>query len=162
MTRVKDKPDMSKKLKIIPLGGLGEIGLNIMAYEYADKIIVVDCGLMFPESHMPGIDLVHAISSRHWCDEPSAPTDIPAWVATILTFSLQYPMVFLIWSKVRPMANTAKELAKTVFPVVASPAAQPIMFCSATPILKNLLGNFSANFAVIVDLERSASSTTIS
>jgi ribonuclease J len=46
------------KLKIIPLGGLGEIGLNMMAFEYADSIIVVDCGLMFPEDYMLGIDIV--------------------------------------------------------------------------------------------------------
>lgn len=45
-------------LKIIPLGGLGEIGLNMMALEYNDTIIVVDCGLMFPEDYMLGIDIV--------------------------------------------------------------------------------------------------------
>jgi ribonuclease J len=45
-------------LKIIPLGGLGEIGLNMMVFEYEDDIIVVDCGLMFPEPHMLGIDMV--------------------------------------------------------------------------------------------------------
>jgi ribonuclease J len=45
-------------LKITPLGGLGEIGLNIMVYEHGDDIIVVDCGLMFPEPSMLGIDLV--------------------------------------------------------------------------------------------------------
>lgn len=45
-------------LKIIPLGGLGEIGLNMMVFEYGDAIIVVDCGLMFPEDHMLGIDIV--------------------------------------------------------------------------------------------------------
>jgi len=45
-------------LRVIPLGGLGEIGLNMMAYEHGDYIIVVDCGLMFPEPHMLGIDIV--------------------------------------------------------------------------------------------------------
>jgi ribonuclease J len=47
-----------KKLKIIPLGGLQEIGKNITAFEYGDDIIVVDCGLAFPEDEMLGIDLV--------------------------------------------------------------------------------------------------------
>lgn len=47
----------SSKLKIIPLGGLEQIGLNITAFEYEDSIIVVDCGLAFPEDDMLGIDL---------------------------------------------------------------------------------------------------------
>ncbi|MCH5273179.1 MAG: ribonuclease J [Lachnospiraceae bacterium] len=46
------------KLRIIPLGGLEQIGMNITAYEYEDSIIVVDCGLAFPEDDMLGIDLV--------------------------------------------------------------------------------------------------------
>ena len=45
-------------LKIIPLGGLGEIGLNMALFECGEDIIIVDCGLMFPEPHMLGIDLV--------------------------------------------------------------------------------------------------------
>ncbi|SFK77134.1 ribonuclease J [Lachnospiraceae bacterium KH1T2] len=45
------------KLKIIPLGGLEQIGMNITAFEYEDSIIVVDCGLAFPEDDMLGIDL---------------------------------------------------------------------------------------------------------
>lgn len=48
----------SSKLKIIPLGGLEQIGMNITAFEYEDSIIVVDCGLAFPEDDMLGIDLV--------------------------------------------------------------------------------------------------------
>ncbi len=53
-----DNPDSKKKLKIIPLGGLGEIGLNMMIYETLNDIIIVDCGLMFPEDYMLGIDMV--------------------------------------------------------------------------------------------------------
>ena len=52
------KEKQNKKLKIIPLGGLEQIGMNITAFEYEDSIIVVDCGLSFPEDDMFGIDLV--------------------------------------------------------------------------------------------------------
>jgi len=45
-------------LKVIPLGGLGEIGLNMMVMEYDQHIIIIDAGLMFPEDYMPGIDMV--------------------------------------------------------------------------------------------------------
>ena len=48
----------NSKLKIIPLGGLEQIGMNITAFEFEDSIIVVDCGLSFPEDEMYGIDLV--------------------------------------------------------------------------------------------------------
>nr|WP_278308364.1 ribonuclease J [Oxobacter pfennigii] len=47
-----------EKLKIIPLGGLGEIGKNMTVIEYKNDIIVIDCGLMFPEEEMLGIDIV--------------------------------------------------------------------------------------------------------
>ena len=47
-----------KELKIIPLGGLEQIGMNITAFEYGNSIVVVDCGLAFPEDDMLGIDLV--------------------------------------------------------------------------------------------------------
>ncbi len=49
---------MAKNLRIIPLGGLGEIGKNMTVYEYGRAMIVVDCGVMFPDSDMYGIDLV--------------------------------------------------------------------------------------------------------
>jgi len=47
-----------KKLKILPLGGLGEIGKNMMVYEYDDEIMIVDTGIMFPENDMLGIDYI--------------------------------------------------------------------------------------------------------
>ena len=47
-----------ESVKIIPLGGLEQIGMNITAIEYEDSIIVIDCGLAFPEDDMLGIDLV--------------------------------------------------------------------------------------------------------
>ena len=52
------KIENASKLKIIPVGGLEQIGLNITAFEYEDSIIVVDCGLSFPEDDMLGVDLV--------------------------------------------------------------------------------------------------------
>ena len=52
------KNNSGSKLKIIPLGGLEQIGMNITAFEYEDSLVVVDCGLAFPEDDMPGIDLV--------------------------------------------------------------------------------------------------------
>ena len=48
----------NQSVKIIPLGGLEQIGMNITAFEYEDSIIVVDCGLAFPDDEMLGIDLV--------------------------------------------------------------------------------------------------------
>lgn len=57
MTKRKDLNSVSN-LKIIPLGGLEQIGMNITAFEYEDSIIVVDCGLSFPADDMLGIDLV--------------------------------------------------------------------------------------------------------
>ena len=52
------KKENNEKLRIIPLGGLEKIGMNITAFEYGDSIIVVDCGLAFPQDDMLGVDLV--------------------------------------------------------------------------------------------------------
>ena len=49
---------MAEKMKIIPLGGLNEIGKNMTVYEHGGEIIVVDCGMGFPDEDMYGIDLV--------------------------------------------------------------------------------------------------------
>lgn len=54
----KNEQKSDSKLKIIPLGGLEQIGMNITAFEYEDSIVVVDCGLSFPTDDMLGIDLV--------------------------------------------------------------------------------------------------------
>ncbi|MCR5153935.1 MAG: ribonuclease J, partial [Lachnospiraceae bacterium] len=55
---MRKRPADFKGLKIIPLGGLEQIGMNITAYEYEDSIIVVDCGMAFPTEDMPGVDCV--------------------------------------------------------------------------------------------------------
>ena len=49
---------MTSQLRVIPLGGLGEIGKNMMAFEYEDDIVIVDCGVQFPEEGMFGVDLI--------------------------------------------------------------------------------------------------------
>lgn len=54
----RNEKNIGSKLKIIPLGGLEQIGMNITAFQYEDCIVVVDCGLSFPDDDMLGIDLV--------------------------------------------------------------------------------------------------------
>ena len=49
---------LTEQLRVIPLGGLGEIGKNMMALEYGDDIIIIDCGVQFPEEGMLGVDLI--------------------------------------------------------------------------------------------------------
>ena len=49
---------MDSAVRLIPLGGLGEIGLNMMLVESGDDLIAIDCGLMFPDDELPGIDYV--------------------------------------------------------------------------------------------------------
>ena len=49
---------MAKALNVVPLGGLGEFGMHIMAFCYDDSIIVVDCGLLFPEQELLGVDII--------------------------------------------------------------------------------------------------------
>ena len=51
-------PSLMHKLKVIPLGGLGEFGMNMMAFEFDDDIIIVDCGVMFPDAELLGVDII--------------------------------------------------------------------------------------------------------
>ena len=45
-------------VRILPLGGLGEIGRNMTVIEHAGQLLVIDCGVLFPDEHHPGIDLI--------------------------------------------------------------------------------------------------------
>ncbi len=55
---MKRDQNLTQTLKIIPLGGLGEIGMNMLVFEYGDTMFVIDSGLMFPEDYMLGVDFV--------------------------------------------------------------------------------------------------------
>ncbi|WP_347345045.1 ribonuclease J [Microbacterium sp.] len=58
-TTVYDPPALEPGvLRITPLGGLGEVGRNMTVFEYEGKLLVVDCGVLFPEEHQPGVDLI--------------------------------------------------------------------------------------------------------
>src|SRR5690625_3472038 len=45
-------------LRAVPLGGLGEVGRNMMVYEHGGRLLIVDCGVLFPEDNQPGVDLI--------------------------------------------------------------------------------------------------------
>ncbi|MEO8519275.1 MAG: ribonuclease J, partial [Dermatophilaceae bacterium] len=59
---IKDKDNLptlpSNGLRVVPLGGLGEIGRNMTVFEHAGRLLVVDCGVLFPEEHQPGVDVI--------------------------------------------------------------------------------------------------------
>ena len=58
-TNVYDPPALERgTLRVTPLGGLGEIGRNMTVFEYDGKLLIVDCGVLFPEEHQPGVDLI--------------------------------------------------------------------------------------------------------
>ncbi|HWT33796.1 MAG TPA: ribonuclease J [Microbacterium sp.] len=59
MTNPTDPPALpTGTLRVIPLGGLGEVGRNMTVFEYDGKLLIVDCGVLFPEEHHPGVDLI--------------------------------------------------------------------------------------------------------
>jgi ribonuclease J len=59
LTTIQTPPELeSGTLRVIPVGGLGEIGRNMTVYEIDGKLLVVDCGVLFPEEHQPGVDLI--------------------------------------------------------------------------------------------------------
>ena len=69
---IKKKPKSKSKesIKVIPIGGLGAIGRNMTLFEYKDEIIIVDCGIMFPDDEQPGIDFIipdfsYVIKNKH-------------------------------------------------------------------------------------------------
>ena len=101
-------------------------------------------------------------SSSIWWDFPSSPTVRPACVAQIFTFRSGTQTLWRICSNALPVANIANELANATFPWEASPAAIPIMFASATPMLKKRSGWAFPKAVVLVDPDRSASRTTTS
>ena len=51
-------PPAREALRIVPLGGLGEVGRNMAVLEHAGKLLIIDCGVLFPEDHQPGVDLI--------------------------------------------------------------------------------------------------------
>ena len=57
-TVIDPEPLEAGTLRIIPIGGLGEVGRNMTSYEIDGKILIVDCGVLFPEEHQPGVDLI--------------------------------------------------------------------------------------------------------
>jgi ribonuclease J len=58
-TTVYDPPELAAgTLRVTPLGGLGEVGRNMTVFEYEGKLLIVDCGVLFPEEHQPGVDLI--------------------------------------------------------------------------------------------------------
>src|SRR6478736_954281 len=58
-TTLYDPPELAAgTLRIVPLGGLGEVGRNMTVFEYGGKLLIVDCGVLFPEEHQPGVDLI--------------------------------------------------------------------------------------------------------
>jgi ribonuclease J len=58
-TTVYDPPALAPQtLRVTPMGGLGEVGRNMTLFEYEGKLLVVDCGVLFPEEHQPGVDLI--------------------------------------------------------------------------------------------------------
>lgn len=57
-TVIDPAPLAAGTLRIIPIGGLGEVGRNMTSYEIDGKILIVDCGVLFPEEHQPGVDLI--------------------------------------------------------------------------------------------------------
>ncbi|MGW6174829.1 ribonuclease J [Arthrobacter sp. NPDC055138] len=59
LTQLRTPPSLEPgTLRIVPLGGLGEIGRNMAVFEIGSKLLVVDCGVLFPEEHQPGVDLI--------------------------------------------------------------------------------------------------------
>ena len=89
----------SPKLRIIPLGGVDEIGKNMTAFEYEDDILVVDCGSIFPKEDMLGIDLVipdasYLVANKTGCAAMCSPMATRTISAPRLIFFSRCPPPF--------------------------------------------------------------------
>ena len=73
---------MTSNLRILPLGGLGEIGKNMTVLEYEDDILIVDAGVMFPENDMLGVDLI--IPDYHYLMAASLVVLLPILVTYVV------------------------------------------------------------------------------
>ena len=110
----------------------------------------------------PASEQARAVSSTLICEGPSSPMEMPLCVPTILTLTLGYATQTRSCSKPLVMMKAEKLEANGIFPAIANPAATATMLASAMPQEKNRSGNSLAKYVVMVDLERSASHTTMS
>ena len=125
---------MSKNaLRVVPLGGLGEVGKNMMALEYGDDIIVIDCGVLFPEEDMPGVDLVipdityllerrdrvRAIFITHGHEDHTGalPFIVPSLDVPIYAPRLAHGLISVKLHNHRPSRGTALHLAEPGVPI---------------------------------------------
>jgi len=139
-----------RKLRIIPIGGLGEIGKNMLAIEYGNDIIVIDAGLMFPEEDMPGVDIVIpdinylvkkkeqvrgiVITHGHEDHIGALPYILPQLDVTIYAVNLTRDLIAV---KLKERRNLSKARLKSIQPGVAFNLGvfniEPFLVCHSIP-----------------------------